>query len=487
MIRSIKRSDYRITYLVLLLGVTAYALLQSLVTPVLPTIQHDLHTSQGTATWVLTAYLLSASIFTPILGRVGDMVGKERMLVVTLLALAAGSVLAGLAHSIGVLILARAIQGIGGAVLPLSFGIVRDEFPAIKVATGVGVVAAMAAVGGGAGIVLAGPIVNSLNYHWLFWIPLIITLIAAVCAHLFVPESPVRTPGRISWLAAVLLSGWLVALLVAVSEAPKWGWGSSKVIGLIALAVVVGVAWVVVELRAREPLIDMHMMRVPAVWTNNLVAFLFGIGMYSVIAFLPQFLQTPKSTGYGFGASIIQSGLYLLPLTVTMFAFGMLSGRIAARYGSKSAVIVGSFFSLGAYLMLAFAHSESWEIYVASTLLGIGLGLAFSAMSNLIVQAVPPAQTGVASGMNANIRTIGGAVGAAVMSSIVTSTLLHSGYPAARGYTYGFAFLAAMTLVAIVASIFIPTSTSTAARDDHERHLQNAELALVAGGTIAEE
>ena len=487
MIRSIKRSDYRITYLVLLLGVTAYALLQSLVTPVLPTIQHDLHTSQGTATWVLTAYLLSASIFTPILGRVGDMVGKERMLVVTLLALAAGSVLAGLAHSIGVLILARAIQGIGGAVLPLSFGIVRDEFPAIKVATGVGVVAAMAAVGGGAGIVLAGPIVNSLNYHWLFWIPLIITLIAAVCAHLFVPESPVRTPGRISWLAAVLLSGWLVALLVAVSEAPKWGWGSSKVIGLIALAVVVGVAWVVVELRAREPLIDMHMMRVPAVWTNNLVAFLFGIGMYSVIAFLPQFLQTPKSTGYGFGASIIQSGLYLLPLTVTMFAFGMLSGRIAARYGSKAAVIVGSFFSLGAYLMLAFAHSESWEIYVASTLLGIGLGLAFSAMSNLIVQAVPPAQTGVASGMNANIRTIGGAVGAAVMSSIVTSTLLHSGYPAARGYTYGFAFLAAMTLVAIVGSIFIPTSTSTAARDDHEHHLQNAELALVAGGTIAEE
>jgi EmrB/QacA subfamily drug resistance transporter len=487
MSRSIKRSDYRITYLVLLLGVSAYALLQSLVTPVLSTIQHDLHTSQGTVTWVLTAYLLSASIFTPILGRVGDMVGKERMLVATLLALAVGSVLAGLAHSIGVLILARAIQGIGGAVLPLSFGIVRDEFPATKVATGVGVVAAMAAVGGGAGIVLAGPIVRHLNYHWLFWIPLCITLIAAVCAHLFVPESPVRTPGRISWLAAVLLSGWLVALLVAVSEAPRWGWGSTKVIGLIALAVVVGVSWVVVELRAREPLVDMHMMRIPAVWTNNLVAFLFGIGMYSVIAFLPQFLQTPKSTGYGFGASIIQSGVYLLPLTVTMFAFGMLSGRIAARFGSKAAVIVGSIFSLAAYLMLAFAHSQPWQIYAASTLLGIGLGLAFSAMSNLIVQAVPPAQTGVASGMNANIRTIGGAVGAAVMSSIVTSTLLSSGFPAAKGYTYGFAFLAAMTVVAIVASIFIPTATSTAAKGDHEHHLLNAELALVAGGTIAEE
>ena len=175
MTRSLERASYKATFVVLLLGVTAYSLLQSLVVPVLTTIQHDLHTSQGTVTWVLTVYLLSASIFTPILGRVGDMVGKERMLVVTLVALAVGSVLAGLAHSIGVLIVARAIQGIGGAVLPLSFGIIRDEFPATKVAAGVGVVAAMAAVGGGAGIVLAGPIVEHLDYHWLFWIPLIIS------------------------------------------------------------------------------------------------------------------------------------------------------------------------------------------------------------------------------------------------------------------------------------------------------------------------
>jgi EmrB/QacA subfamily drug resistance transporter len=415
------------------------------------------------------------------------MVGKERMLVATLLALAAGSLLAGLAQSVGVLILARAIQGIGGAVLPLAFGIIRDEFPPAKVASGVGVVAAMAAVGGGAGIVLAGPIVKHLNYHWLFWIPLIICLIAAVCAQLFVPESPVRTPGKISWLAAVLLSAWLVALLIGVSEAPTWGWGSSKVIGLMVLAVIIGVVWVRVELRSREPLIDMHMMRIPAVWTNNLVAFMFGIGMYSVIGFLPQFLQTPKSTGYGYGASIIQSGLYLLPLTVTMFIFGMLSGRIAARFGSKSAVIVGSVFSLVSYLLFAFAHTHPWEIYLASTILGIGLGLAFSAMSNLIVQAVPPAQTGVASGMNANIRTIGGAFGAAVMSSIVTSKLLDSGYPAATGYTRGFAFLAAMTGVAIIAAVFIPTATSEAASADHQHHLQNAELALVPGGTFTEE
>jgi MFS family permease len=470
-----QRANYKVTFIVLLLAVMAYALLQSLVVPVLHTFQTELHTSQSTATWLLTVFLLSASIFTPILGRVGDMVGKERMLVVTLLALSAGSVLAGLSQSIGLLIVARAIQGVGGAVLPLSFGIIRDEFPSTKVATGVGIVAAMAAVGGGAGIVL-------------FWFPLMISGIAAVFAYFFVPESPVRTPGKISWWGAVLLSGWLVALLVGVSEAPTWGWGSAKVLGLIALAVVLGVAWVIVEYRSKEPLVDMRMMRVPAVWTNNLVALLLGVGMYSAIGFIPQFLQTPKTNGYGFGASIIQSGLYLLPLTVTMFIVGMLSGRIAAAIGSKAAVIIGSVFSLVGYLMLAFAHARPWEIYTASALLGIGIGLAFAAMSNLIVQAVPAAQTGVASGMNANIRTIGGAIGAGVMSSIVTATLLHSGYPAETGYRDGFAFLAAVTAVAIVAGILIPTSPKVPAGEDqdHHAHIEHAELALLPGGTIAE-
>ncbi len=480
------RSSYKVTFAVLLLGTTAYALLQSLVSPVLPTIEQEFHTSQNTVTWVLTAFLLSASIFTPILGRVGDMVGKERMLVVTLGALAAGSVVAGLAHSITVLIIARAIQGIGGAVLPLSFGIVRDEFPGVKVAGAVGIIAAMAAVGGGAGIVLAGPIVSHLNFHWLFWIPMMLAAVAAVSAWLFVPESPVRTPGRISWLAAVLLSGWLVALLLGVSEAPVWGWASPRVIGLIALAAAILVVWVVVELRSKEPLIDMHMMRRTAVWTNNLVAFMFGMGMYAVIGFLPEFVQTPTSTGYGFGASIVQSGLFLLPLTVTMFITGLLSGRLAATIGSKSAVIIGSIASTSAYLLLAFAHHQAWQIYLASTLLGIGLGLAFSAMSNLIVQAVPPAQTGVASGMNANIRTIGGAIGAAVMSSIIASQILADGYPSESDYTKGFCFLAAMTVVAIVAALFIPKVPGAGADADLSHHLEHAELAVVPGGTVAE-
>ena len=169
---------------------------------------------------------------------------------------------------------------------------------------------------------------NALDYHWLFWLPLILTVVAAVSAVLFVPESPVRTPGRISWLPAVLLSAWLVALLVALSEAPDWGWGSSRVIGLLAAAAVLAAAWILAELRAATPLIDMKMMRRTAVWTNNLVALLIGVGMYATFAFLPEFVQTPSSAGYGFGASITRSGLLLLPSTITMFITGQFAGRL---------------------------------------------------------------------------------------------------------------------------------------------------------------
>ncbi len=483
MTRPLERANYRVTFFVLLLGVSSFALLQSLVIPALPTIQASMHTSQNTVTWVVTAYLLSASIFTPIMGRIGDMVGKERMLVLTLVALAVGTLVAGLSHSILVLIIGRAVQGVGGGVLPLSFGIIRDEFPPGNVAGGVGNIAAMTAVGSGIGLVIAGPIVSRLDYHWLFWIPLVIIVIAAVCAHLLVPESPVRTKGRVDLKAAALLSAWLVALLLGVSEGPAWGWGSSKVLGLIAAALVLIAAWIRVESKSSQPLIDMKMMRVPAVWTNNLVAFLFGVGMYSVFAFLPEFLQTPSSAGYGFSASMVQSGVFLLPQTAMMFIFGLLTGRVAARIGSKFAVLIGSVISCSGYAMLALAHSHPWEIYVVGSLLGVGMGLAFSAMSNLIVQAVPASQTGVASGMNANIRTIGGAVGAAVMSSIVTSKLLHNGLPAESGYTNGFLFVAIVTLFAIIAALFIPHSKEA---PDGEAHMAHAELAMLPGGTITE-
>src|SRR3954469_9991046 len=382
------RSHYRVTFAVLAAGVTAFSLLQSFVTPVLTTIQQDLHTSQSTVTWVLTAYLLSASVFTPIVGRIGDRVGKAKMFVATLGALAAGALLAAVATSIGVLIFARAVQGIGGGALPLAFGIVRDEFPMRKVSGAVGFLAALIAIGGGIAVVVAGPIVNALNYHWLFWIPFIIVVLSGIAARVWIPESPVRGSTPVSWKPALLLSAWLVCLLLGLSQAPKWGWASDRVLALFVVAVVAAVIWVAVEHRAAVPLIDMKMMRLPAVWTTNLVAFVTGIGMYSTFAFLPEFVQTAKSAGYGFGASITQSGILLLPNCLTMFVLSLAAAPLARRIGAKSVVVAGSAVSVLAFAMLTFAHDHKWQIYVISGLLGIGIGLAFASMSALVVSAV---------------------------------------------------------------------------------------------------
>ena len=459
MAAGIRRAHHQVTFAVLALGVAAFALLQSLVIPVLTTVQHELHTSQDTVTWVLTAYLLSASIMTPILGRVGDMTGKKRVFVATLVALAVGSLLAALAPSIGVMIVARVIQGVGGGMLPVAFGIIRDEFPAEKVAGAVGILASLTAVGAGLGIVLAGPIVDALDYHWLFWLPMILTVVAAVAAVLFVPESPVRTPGRISWLPAVLLSAWLVALLVALSEAPDWGWGSGRVLGLLAAAVVLAAAWVLAELRAATPLIDMKMMRRTAVWTNNLVALLIGVGMYATFAFLPEFVQTPSAAGYGFGASITRSGLMLLPSADHHVRVGHVrrpAGPRARRQGPGDRRLPDR--RARPWRSSPSRTRTSGRSTSPSAIMGVGFGLAFSAMSALVVAAVPPSQTGVASGMNANIRTIGGSIGAAVMASIVTSRLGPTGLPEESGYTIGFAVMAAGLVLAALAGLLIPSA-----------------------------
>jgi MFS family permease len=227
-------------------------------------------------------------------------------------------------------------------------------------------------------------------------------------------------------------------------------------------------------------------MRIPAVWTTNLVALFLGFGMYAVFAFLPEFLQTAPSAGYGFGVSITQSGLILLPMSVFMFIFGALSGRLSARFGPKLVMVAGLAISIVPFLLLAFAHDHKWEILLAMVLEGVGFGLAFAAMSNLIVAAVPPEQTGVASGMNANIRTIGGGLGSAVMSSIVVSGVRAGQVPHASGYTRGFTLLAAATIVAAIAGTLVPSTLRAAkAALADPATMPHAELGLVAAGTLA--
>jgi EmrB/QacA subfamily drug resistance transporter len=441
--------------LILAVAGVAYAMLSSAVIPALSDLQHILHTNETGVTWLLTGYLLSASVATSILGRLGDMYGKEKLLLITLAILAVGILIAALATSLGLMIVGRVIQGAGGGIFPLAFGIVRDEFPKERVAGSIGLLSSILGVGGGIGIVLGGLIIEHLNYHWLYWLPLVVTVIAGFCTWRFIPESPVRVPGKVNWLAAGLMSTGFICVLIAISETTTWGWGSGKTLGLLAIGLLGCLAWIWVEVRSEEPLIDMTMMRIRGVWTTNLVAFLLGAGMYASFLIYPQFAQLPKSTGFGFGASVVVAGLYLLPAALLMSVLGTFAGRVARRFGSKLAVLVGSAVTALAFAWLAVAHGHPYDMLISASLLGIGIGLAFSALGNLMVEAVPPEQTGVATGMNTVMRTLGGALGGQIIATFLANNVAH-GHPTVTGFTESFTLEAAFLVVCVFAATLIP-------------------------------
>ena len=428
----------RIILAVLSLGGISYALLQSLVIPALPEIQDSLHTSESAVGWILTAYLLSASVATPIIGRLGDMYGKERLLMLVLVMLAFGTLISAVASSLWLMIFGRVIQGAGGGIFPLAFSIIRDEFPNERVPGAIGLVSSLLGIGGGAGVVFAGVVTENLSYHWLFWFPLGIIIATAFLTWRYIPESPLKTPAEINYRAAGLMTVGMSGVLLAITETSTWGWGSPKTLGLLAFGAAVIGAWIREELRSREPLVDMRMMAIRGVWTTNLVAFLIGVGMYSSFVLIPELVQEPASTGYGFGASVTVAGLFLLPSTIAIVVVGQMAGLLERRIGSRGSLIWGSLFALACYVLLVADRSQEIDIYIAAGLLGIGIGLTFSAMANLIVQNVRPEQTGVATGMNAVTRTLGGAFGGQLAATLLASNLDGGGIPTSSGFTLSF-------------------------------------------------
>jgi len=451
----------RVILAVLSLGGIAYALLQSLVVPALPQIQSSFHTSESAVGWVLTAFLLSASVATPIIGRLGDMYGKERLLMIVLLTLALGTLISAVASSLSLMIVGRVIQGVGGGIFPLAFAIIRDEFPNERVPGAIGLVSSLLGIGGGAGVVFAGVVTENLSYHWLFWFPLGAILFTAYLTWRYIPESPVKTPGEINYRAAALMTVGISAVLLAITETSSWGWGSPKTLVLLAFGLVLIGAWVRAELRSREPLVDMRMMAIRGVWTTNAVAFLIGVGMYSSFVLLPELVQEPVSSG-GFGASVTEAGLFLLPSTIAIVLVGQAAGMLERRIGSRGSLIGGAAFALASYVLLVADRSHTADIYVAAGLLGIGIGLSFSAMANLIVQNVRQEQTGVATGMNAVTRTLGGAFGGQVAATLLASNLGVGGIPSSDGFTLAFL----MCLIALVGALALAVAVPRRSAND---------------------
>jgi EmrB/QacA subfamily drug resistance transporter len=442
----------------------AFALMQTFLIPALPTLQEDLHSSGTWVTWTVTAYLLTGSVATPLVGRLGDQHGKVRLMVISLGVFLIGSVAAIFAWNIGSLIVFRAIQGVGGAVFPLSFAIIRDEFPPERRSVAMGLVSAVLGVGGGVGIVLSGLIVDNLSWRWLFVVAAAIVALALLLVWRFVPESPVRSPSRVDVWGALTLSAGLVCLLVGLTEGQPLGWTSVPIVGLFAGAAAFLAAWVLVELRVTDPMVDMRVFTRRPVLFTNLTAMLSGFALYMTWVILPTFYQLPRGlpdsladvADYGFGTSVTVAGLWMLPTSLAILVAGPVAGIVGRKHGSRTPLVVGMILVALGSAGIAEWHSAAWQPALSFILVGVGIGSAFAAMPKLIVDAVKVTETGIATGMNTVVRTVGGVIGAQVGAVLLAASHVPgTAVPSESGFVAAFWIGAAGALVAALAAFLV--------------------------------
>jgi predicted MFS family arabinose efflux permease len=280
---------------------------------------------------------------------------------------------------------------------------------------------------------------------------------SAVLAWRFIPPSPPSGREPIDVLGAVLLSAWLLCLLFGVTQGTSWGWTSPRTLAVFAAALVSFVGWAIVELRTTAPLIDIRLLCRPTLLRINVVGFATGFAMQGMFTFVPRFVQIPPEDGFGLGVSATNAGLVVLPWSTGAFITGTLAGRVSHRFGLKSPLVAGCLLSVIPGVQLALASDQLWQVCLALGIFGVGTGLVAAAMPTIIVMFAPEHQTGVAAGMNHNIRTIGGAIGTQSIAAIVASSIGANGRATEQAYTVSFLVLAAICVVATVAAIAVPS------------------------------
>jgi EmrB/QacA subfamily drug resistance transporter len=452
------RTHHNVTLAALVLAALSYGLQQTMVLPALPSLQHDLHTTTTWSTWIFTGFLLSSAVLTPLIGKLGDQHGKERLLAISLVIFLAGCIGAAAAWNIWSLIGFRVLQGAGGAVFPLSFAIVNDEFPREKAGSAIGAISAVFGAAGGLGLPLSGLIVDHLSWRWLFVIAAIVVAAATVAVIALVPESPIKTPSRLDLPGAALLSLVLATFLLAISEGQAWGWNSARTVGLLVVALVAFAIWIPVELRVPEPLVDMRVMAERTVAFANATAFLAGFGLFGAFVLIPQFVETRRSIGldYGFGSSATQAGLFLLPGALIGFVSGPFAGRVGKRFGYRAPLAIGMAFAGVGLTLLSLWHDRPWQVVLGMAIAGGGVPFAFAAMAKLVVDAVKPSETGVASGLNTVLRTIGGVVGGQLAATVLANlTIAGTSVPRGSAYTTAFWLSAAVSLCGVVTAVLV--------------------------------
>ncbi|AGP55018.1 MFS transporter [Streptomyces rapamycinicus] len=437
----------------------AVSVMQTLVVPLVTELPQLLHTTSSNASWVVTATLLAGAVSTPVMGRLGDMFGKRRMLMVALALMVIGSLTCAVTSDLVVMVIGRAIQGGAMGAIPLGISVMRDELPPHKLGSAMALMSSSLGIGGALGLPAAAFVAQHTNWHALFYGAAGLGVISIALVLAVVPESSVRTPSRFDAIGALGLTAGLVCLLLPITKGGDWGWTSGTTLGLFGTSVVILLLWGVFELRTAEPLVDLRTTARRQVLLTNLTSIMVGFSFYAMSLILPQLLQLPEATGYGLGQSMVMAGLYFAPMGVAMMLVSPLSARINASSGPKVSLVLGLLVIGATYGAGLVMIDHIWQIVVLSTALGVGIGIAYSAMPTLIVSAVPAAETGAANGLNTLMRSIGMSTSSAVVGVILAHQTIDFGgvaLPSKDGFKVSFLVACAASVGGLLIALCLP-------------------------------
>jgi predicted MFS family arabinose efflux permease len=422
----------------------------SLGSPLITRVATDLDVSLAAAQWTLTVTLLSGAVATPVLGRLGAGPHRREAILVTLGVVAVGSLLTVVPLPFALLLVGRAAQGVGLGLTALMMGVARDHLPAERSARVIALVSVASTIGIGVGYPLAGLLTEVAGLRTAYGLGLVVSLVALGTAWRHIPAAPTERHARVDVVGAVLLAGGLTALLVDVSQTRLWTHHPVVAIGIGVVAVVLLGCWVAWERRQVSPLVDLRLLRLRAVAAANVTMFLGGIGMYLLLTLITRYAQTPSTAGYGFGLSVFQAGLILVPFSALGFVAGKLNAPLGKRFGARGLLSGGAIAVLAACLLFATARGHLIELVLAMALLGFGVGIFMAAMPSVILAVTPADETSSAMAVNQVVRSVGFSLGSALGGLVLAAhTPVGQLVPTGNGYTV--AALLGVTALAVTA------------------------------------
>jgi MFS family permease len=441
---------------VLALGALDFGLEQSIIVPALPSLAVHYGASIVAVAWLATGFLLAAAVAVPLFGRLGDLLGKKRMILVSLGAFAVGSLVCALSSSIGLAIAGRALQGFGAAVAPLTLGLARDFVAPQDLPRVVGVVIGAANVGGGVGFLVSGLLVDAFSPAAIFWFLFIVGAVLAIAVALFAPETPLRAHASIDPVGVALLGIGLVALLLALSEGTAWGWSSAAVLSLFATCAVTLALFAATEWRLREPLVDLRLVATRPFLNANLCMFAFGFAFFVAVFVIPQIAASPEATGYGLGLSVTEIGLLLVPTSVAGLIGGWSGGRTLSRLGPRAQVSLGALIGVAGYLSLALAHDTAFALASESAAIGLAWGLILTGIYPVVLRTAGADKTSIAAAVVLVFRNTGVSVGVTVSAVVIAGAGLAGPFRDEAGFTRAFLVAAGGAVAAFLLAAWLP-------------------------------